>query len=96
MGFKFLNTNEVPDVPDHITMDEFNQLVQQQLTTQNRPSVFLNLNRNRNTIDENEWTYLLRQQRVNLIEFMWEQGMIVQTIVSQDIEGFTLRTEINF
>jgi hypothetical protein len=38
----------------------------------------------------------LEQQRRNLMEHMWETGMIVQTIVSQDIDGFTLRTEINF
>jgi hypothetical protein len=94
MGFKFLNTEQSPDQPEYITQERFNELVEHQLN--NRPAVFLNLNRNRNTIDETEWTYLLRQQRVNLIEHMWEQGMISHTIVSQDINGFSLRTEINF
>jgi len=59
------------------------------------PAVFVSILRNRNTIDDNEFNFILEQQRRNLMEYMWEQGMIVQTIVSQDIDGFTLRTEIN-
>jgi hypothetical protein len=95
MGFKFLENN-IPNEPEYITQERFNELVNHQLTIQNRPAVFLNLNRNRNTIDENEWNYLLQQQRRNLMDHMWEQGMIIQTIVSQDIDGFSVRTEINF
>jgi hypothetical protein len=87
MGFKFLNTNEIPDQPEPDYL---------RLTTDNRPAVFLNLMRNRNDIDESEWTQMLRRQRINLIEYMWEQGMISHTIISQDEHGFTLRTEINF
>jgi hypothetical protein len=103
MGFKFLKSKEVPDQPDHITQERFNELVQHQLqpeylrlTTDNRPAVFLNLMRNRNDIDETEWTQILRRQRIDLIEYMWEQGMVSHTIISQDEFGFTLRTEINF
>jgi len=59
------------------------------------PAVFVSILRNRNTIDDNEFNFILEQQRRNLMEHMWETGMIVQTIVSQDIDGFTLRTEIN-
>ncbi len=106
MGFKFLKTEEIPDQPDHITQERFNELVEHQLqqpqpdylrlTTDNRPAVFLNMMRNRNDIDEGLWTQMLRRQRVDLIEYMWEQGMVSHTIISQDEFGFTLRTEINF
>ena len=96
MGFKFLKQQEAPAEPEHITQERFRQLVEHQLSVDNRPAVFLHLNRNRNTIDDNEWNYILLQQRRNLIDYMWENGMIVQTIISQDIDGFSLRTEINF
>ena len=71
-------------------------ITQSRLTTDNRPAVFLNLNRNRDTISDEEWLHLLRQQRVLLIERMWEEGMIRHEVISQDEYGFTLRTEINF
>lgn len=103
MGFKFLKQQQPPDEPAHITQERFRQLIEHQLhntinplSVDNRPAVFLQLNRNRNTIDDNEWNFILQQQRRNLIDYMWEQGMVVQTIVSQDIDGFSLRTEILF
>jgi len=104
MGFKFLNTEQIPEQPEHITQERFNELVGHQLTmnihntltTDDRPAVFLNLNRNRNTINELEWNYILQRQRNSLIEYMWRQGYILHTIVSQDENGLTLRTEINF
>ena len=67
-----------------------------QLSVDNRPSVFLRLERNRDTISENEWNYMIQLERRKLIEYMWEQGMIMQTIISEDENGFSLRTEINF
>lgn len=66
------------------------------LSHNNRPAVFLNLNRNRDTISDDEWNSIIQQQRSRLIEHMWQEGMILHTIVSQDENGFTLRTEINF
>lgn len=66
------------------------------LSTDNRPAVFLNLNRNRDTISDEEYTHLLREQRRLLIERMWESGNIMHTIISEDENGFTLRTEIIF
>ena len=61
----------------------------------NRPAVFTSILRNRDAISDQEYTHLLRQQRVQLIESMWESGQVMHTIVSQDDNGFTLRTEIN-
>lgn len=115
MSFKFLKEEQVPDVPEHITQERFQELVAHQLdnpfdntnffepqpeynrlTTDNRPAAFLTINLNRNEVSDEQMTALLRQQRTVLIEQMWEQGMIVQTIVSQDEFGFTLRSELNF
>lgn len=100
MGFKFLKEEQSPQEPAYIAQERFMELVnhtpETPLSIDNRPAVFLQLNRNRNTIDDNEWNFILERQRKNLIEHMWEQGMIVQTIISYDIDGFTLRTEINF
>jgi hypothetical protein len=103
MGFKFLKDN-VSDQPDYITQERFNELVGYQLnmnvhnplTVDNRPAVFLNLNRERDTISDDEWNHILKRQRESLIQYMWEQGMIIQTVISQDQYGLTLRTEINF
>lgn len=87
MGFKFLNNiSETPtDNPNYNI-----------LSIDNRPAVFINLNRNRIDISELEWDYLLQEQRKNLIDYMWEQGLISHTIISEDENGFSLRTEINF
>jgi hypothetical protein len=103
MGFKFLNNN-ISDQPEYITEERFNELVGHQLTMtthnplsiDNRPAVFLNLNRDRDSIPEQEWNHILERQRQSLIEYMWRQGYIMHTIISQDQYGFTLRTEINF
>lgn len=66
------------------------------LSINNRPAVFLNLNRNRDTISDQEWNSIIERQRRQLIEHMWQEGMVLHTIISQDENGFTLRTEINF
>jgi hypothetical protein len=99
MGFKFLEDN-TPEQPAYIAQEMFMDLInytpQTPLSVDDRPAVFLQLNRNRNTIDDNEWNFMLEQQRRNLMEYLWEQGHIVHTIVSQDIDGFTLRTELLF
>ena len=99
MGFKFLGQN-IPDEPETVegAYDRFNQLVNNQLilSVDNRPAVFLNLNRGRATISDDEWSHILQQQRRFLIEDMWERGMIIQTVISEDMNGFSLRTEINF
>lgn len=103
MGFKFLNNN-IPQQPDYITQERFNELVGHQLTmtthhplsTDNRPAVFLNLNMNRDSIHEQEWEHILARQRQSLVEHMWREGMIMHTIISEDQYGFTLRTEILF
>ena len=103
MGFKFLNQN-IPEQPEYITQERFNELVGHQLTmnvnnplsTHNRPAVFLNLNMDRDSIPEQEWNHIIERQRRSLIEYMWQQGMIMHTIISQDQNGFTLRTEILF
>lgn len=96
MGFKFLNKDD-EDQPQIINVVVNNEPSEDnRLSINNRPAVFLNLNRPIETISEEERTHMLRQQRIHLIERMWEQGMILQTIISQDENGFTLRTEINF
>jgi len=100
MGFKFFKQEDENDISNQLRneliAEQMDFDVPQVLSTDNRPAVFLSLNRNRDTIDETEWTHTLRRQRVNLIEYMWEQGMISHTIISQDANGFTIRTEINF
>ena len=103
MGFKFFENN-IPNEPDHITEEGFNDLVNHQLTlnTQNtlsidnRSAVFLHLSRNRDNINELEWNHILQKQRKSLIENLWRQGYITHTIISQHENGLTLRTEINF
>jgi hypothetical protein len=103
MGFKFFDNN-IPDEPDHITEERFNELVGQQLTlntqnilsTDNRPAVFLNLTTERDGIPQQEWEHILERQRQYLMEHMWRQGYIIHTVISQDEYGLTLRTEINF
>jgi hypothetical protein len=103
MGFKFLNQN-IPDQPETVeaVQDRFMELVnhrlenQLALSTDNRPAVFLNLSRNRDTISEQEWDSIIHAQRRQLIEYMWQQGMVMHTIISEDEYGFTLRTELLF
>ena len=65
------------------------------LSVDNRPAVFLNLSRNRDTIPDEEWNSIITRQRHVLIDYMWTQGMVTTEIISQDENGFTLRTEIN-
>ena len=65
------------------------------LSVDNRPAVFLNLSRNRDTISDEEWNSIITRQRHVLIDYMWTQGMVTTEIISQDENGFTIRTEIN-
>ena len=99
MGFKFLEQN-IPDQPEYtedIRNNYLNGFVGNiPLTTDNRPAVFLQLNRNRDTFSDEEWSYLIKEQRRRLIEHMWSQGHIMHTIISQDENGLTLRTELLF
>ena len=103
MGFKFLTKN-IPEQPNYITQERFNELVGHQLTmntynplsVDNRPAVFLNVRSRRDQISDQMWEHVIEEQRKRLIEDMWEQGMISHTIISQDENGFTLRTEIIF
>lgn len=77
------------------TEDHYNQLGNP-ISTDNRPAVFLNLTRNRGTIPDNEWNSIIEHQRRQLIDYMWQEGMIMHTIISEDEYGFTLRTELLF
>jgi hypothetical protein len=83
--FKFLDQN-IPDQPEETVLP----------VVIRDPSVVLRLNRNRNTISELEWDSIIQQQRRQLIEYMWQQGMIMHTIIYEDENGFSLRTEILF
>lgn len=109
MGFKFLTEN-LPNrareafnrVLERRRLEQNNIFIQPEtieynpLTTNNRPAVFINLNRNRDTFSDEEWSYLIKEQRRRLIEHMWSQGHIMHTIISQDENGLTLRTELLF
>jgi hypothetical protein len=66
-----------------------------ELERQRATALFLNVPRNRNEISDELFADISKAQRVQLIEKMWEDGLITHTIVSQDDNGFTLRTEIN-
>lgn len=66
------------------------------LSVDNRPAVFLNLMRDRDTISEQEWNNIIQRQRTILIEHMFQQGMVIHTVISQDENGLTLRTELLF
>jgi len=91
-----LNTTD-EDIEYHRAMLEIEDMMEPTpLSVDNRPAVFLNLNRNRDTISEQEWNSIIQRQRSQLIEHMWQQGMVIHTIISEDQNGFTLRTEILF
>lgn len=108
MNFKFLNNEKgyedvdgpmeyidrVPTAFDELYIEEAYRTTR--LSVDNRPAVFLNLSRDRDTISEQEWNGIIQRQRTLLIEHMFQQGMIIHTIVSQDDNGLTLRTEILF
>ena len=49
---------------------------------------------NLDTLGEIEYDNLLRRERIKMIESFWMDGRISQEIISQDNNGFTLRTEI--
>ncbi len=57
-------------------------------------SVILRVPRNRDDISDEIFGDLCKAQRLQLIEKMWLQRQVTQTIISQDENGFTLRTEI--
>jgi hypothetical protein len=92
---EMLSRTHIPEgeVPQSETLRRYDP---QQLSVDNRPAVFVSIFRNRDNISDEEYAHLLIQQRRNLMDLMWERGNIMHTIVSQDENGFTLRTEINF
>lgn len=104
MNFKFLKDNK--DVLTQAERDErFERILNETfpipegelpnpIPLTDAPAVYLRLERNRDTITPQEYTHLLRQQRQLLIERMWEQDMIRHTVISQDENGFTIRTEM--
>jgi len=57
--------------------------------------VFVSVSRTRDSLSDEQFADICKEQRMQLIESMFEQGQLTQTIVSQDNIGFTLRTEIN-
>lgn len=59
------------------------------------PGVFLNVQTNRNEMADGLYADICKAQRMILIERMFDDGLVTHTIVSQDENGFTLRTEIN-
>ena len=92
MGFRFFQKDE--DAFERI-FDEAERL-EAELERQRATTLFLNVPRNRNEIDNELFADICKAQRVQLIERMFEDALVTQTIVSQDENGFTLRTEINF
>lgn len=59
------------------------------------PAVFMSVHRNRNDVPDGLFADICKAQRMQLIELMFQDGLVTHTIVSQDENGFTLRTEIN-
>jgi hypothetical protein len=59
------------------------------------PAVFTSVLRNRNDISDEAFDDICKAQRVQLIERMFEYLFVTHTIVSQDENGFTIRTELN-
>jgi hypothetical protein len=86
MSFKFL-TEDTPNEPEYLEENYVPEPMNN--------SVYLRLERNRDTITEGEWNSILERQRTILMEHMWTQGQISHTIISQDENGLSLRTEIN-
>lgn len=95
MGFKFFRRDQAPQTVER-TYHRFEEQIAQQLTTDNRPAVFLRLERRRNDVSNREYEIVTMNERRKLIEHMYREGMIMHSIVSQDEDGFTIRTEINF
>jgi hypothetical protein len=105
MGFKFFNNEETQDerfermlqlhFPSEFLPDP------QALTTRydpelhGMPGLFISFPTNRNEMNDRLYEDICKAQRVLLIERMFDNGLVTQTIVSQDDNGFTLRTEIN-
>ena len=83
MGFKFFdNTPDEPDFGENYVPEPIDN------------TVYLRLERNRDTISDEEWNSILERQRRILMVQMWGQGQISHTIISQDENGLTLRTEL--
>ena len=83
MGYKFFDTT--PDEPDF-----GENYVPEPIDN----TVYLRLERNRDTISDEEWNSIIQRQRTILMDYMWEHGMVSHTIISQDENGLTLRTEL--
>ena len=60
-----------------------------------KPAVFVIVSRTRDSLSDEQFNDICKEQRVQLIESMLEDHMVTHTIVAQDNIGFTLLTEIN-
>ena len=88
MGFKFLSN--IPDEPLTFGEMQLTYNVQEEF-----PQVqYFRDPRNPNDVSDAEWNLILEHERKRLVEAMFINNNIVHTIVSQDENGFTLRTEI--
>lgn len=101
MGFRFFDKNENDDQSFERIFDEAERLEAQldrydpELHGSPEPAVYTRINRDRDSITDEEWDSIIRQQRHALIEHMWRQRWVTTTTISQDENGFTLRTELN-
>ena len=97
MGFKFLSTK--PEEPDYIDQDRFAELVGYNLRNNIMPVItevttHFRSNVRRQDISDEEWLHILKQQRYRLMDVLFEEGFISHEIISQDENGFSLRTEV--
>jgi hypothetical protein len=97
MGFKFLSKD--PDQPDYITQERFNELVEYNLQNDIRPVITEVVSHYRTTrpineIGQYEVLHIQKQQRYQLMDKLFEEGFISHQIISQDENGFTIRTEV--
>lgn len=88
-------TRNEEEVEYHRAMLEIDEMMNPtEISLIEPPAVYLRLERNRDTISDDEWNSIIQRQRSQLIELMWQQGIVMHTIISQDDNGLTLRTEV--
>jgi hypothetical protein len=97
MGFKFLSKDT--EQPDYIDQDRFAELVGYNLRNNIMPVItevtgHFRSNVSRQNISDEEWLHILKQQRYRLMDKLFEEGFISHEIISQDENGFSLRTEV--
>ncbi len=91
MGFKFLNTEEVPYEPIGVQENYINTLPHESGV----PTVFTRINRNRNDLSDREFEVFLTSERHKLFYRLWNNQHISHTVIYEDDNSFTVRTEIN-